>query len=69
MLEAIAEASGIELTLKLTSRELKSKVEFVLKHSGLMFVFDEAAWLIPQRYGPKTAPTRLNYIRKAVSPF
>ncbi|HEX3717108.1 MAG TPA: hypothetical protein VH595_03995 [Verrucomicrobiae bacterium] len=66
LLEAIAEAAGIELTLKLTLRELKAKVEFVLKHSGLMFVFDEAAWLIPQRYGPRTTPMRLNYIRSQV---
>jgi hypothetical protein len=66
LFEAIAEAMGIELSLKLTSRELKSKVEFVLKHSGLMFIFDEAAWLIPQRYSPKTAPMRLNYIRSQI---
>ena len=31
-----------------------------------MLVFDEAAWLIPQRYSPKTAPMRLNYIRSQI---
>ncbi len=63
LLEAIAEAAGIEVTLKMTFRQLKARVEYVLKHSGLMFVFDEAAWLIPQRYTAKTTPMRLNYIR------
>jgi hypothetical protein len=66
LLEAIAEALGVEITLKQTHRELKTKVEFCLKHCGLMLVFDESAWLIPQRYSATTTPMRLNYIRSQV---
>jgi DNA transposition AAA+ family ATPase len=61
--EAIAEALGVEVTLRTKWRELKTTLEFILKHSGLTFVFDEAAWLIPQRYTAKTTPWRLNFIR------
>jgi hypothetical protein len=52
--------------LRTTLRELKGKVEYVLKHAGLMWVFDEAAWLLPQRYTAKTVPMRLNYIRSQI---
>jgi hypothetical protein len=66
LLEALAKAAGIEVTLNLTGRELKTKVEYVLTHSGLMWVFDEAAWLLPQRYTAKTVPMRLNYVSSQI---
>jgi hypothetical protein len=61
--DAIGEAAGCNVAFEAPLREVKSKVSHVLKYSGLMFVFDEAAWLIPTRFSSRTTPVRLNYVR------
>jgi hypothetical protein len=61
--DAIATAAGCNTTFETPLREVKAKVSFVLKYSGLMFVFDEAAWLLPTRFNSRTTPVRLNYVR------
>lgn len=64
LLRAIAVALGLDYGAKvLRGYQLRSEIEYVLKHSGLMLVFDEAQSLFPSTYGRNTAPARLNWVR------
>jgi hypothetical protein len=62
LLEAIAAAFGLDVPLRMTLRELKSAVECVTR-SQITLVFDEAHYLLPQRWSNHTIPNRLNYVR------
>ena len=63
---AFAEALGMEVSLSTSYRELKSRVEFIIRHGGLMFVLDESHFLVPTRISKNTAPMRLNWIRTQI---
>jgi hypothetical protein len=63
---AIADALGIEHDYKTNPRKLRQLVEFTIKNSGLMLVFDEAHFLFPARLSPTTVPMRLNWLRTQV---
>jgi hypothetical protein len=60
---AHAEAFGIEVQPTMTTARLKAAVEFVHRQSGLLMVYDEAHFLVPQNYSKGTAPRRLNWVR------
>jgi len=62
---AIAEALGME-TGPVRRSELKTRVEYVLDQARLMIVFDEAHFLIPQRYSETTPPMRINWVRTRI---
>lgn len=67
LFQAIAEAVGMETTFKTSLRELREKVEMVIRHGGLMFIFDEAHFLLPTRFSKDTPPARLNWIRTRIA--
>ncbi len=62
-IEAHAEAFGIEHSPATSTASLTAKVKYVHQHSGLMVVYDEAAFLVPVNYTRSTPPTRINYVR------
>ncbi|HZM03450.1 MAG TPA: hypothetical protein VFC44_10520 [Candidatus Saccharimonadales bacterium] len=62
--EAIARAIGFSPTMK--ASELKPAIEAVFRQGDLGFVFDEAAWLLPQKFSARTIPFRLNYVRSQI---
>ncbi len=64
--KAVADAIGLDYTLATKGAQLKAKVEYVLRHSGLFLIFDEAHFLIPARYSVSTPPMRLNWIRTEI---
>jgi hypothetical protein len=66
LFQAIAESIGLEVTLKTTYRELKTRVEFVIRHGGLMFILDESHFLLPTHFSRNTPPGRLNWIRTRI---
>lgn len=66
LFKAIAEALGIHHSFGTTGQTLKDKVEFTLRFSGLMIIFDEAAFLIPSSFSATTPPARLNWVRTAI---
>lgn len=66
LFRAVAESLGIDFSFNTSARELKSRVEYVIRHGGLALVFDEAHFLFPQRYSADTAPSRLNWLRTEV---
>ncbi|MGZ5568522.1 MAG: ATP-binding protein, partial [Limisphaerales bacterium] len=63
LLKAIGAALGITYGLSPDTHQLKDRVEYVLRHSGLMLVLDEAHFLWPVRYSKTSAPARLNWVR------
>jgi hypothetical protein len=66
LIKAVAEAFGIHQTFGTRSEANKDKVEFTIRFSGMMLVFDEGAFLVPSAYTAHTAPARLNWIRCAI---
>lgn len=64
--EALADALGVEHSPATPRRELKAAIAFLLRCSGLMLIFDEAHWLLPQNYTARTVPFRLNYVRSQI---
>jgi len=66
LLRAIAASLGIDGSDRLATHRLRAEIEHVLKHSGLMLLFDEAQSLFPSSFGRNTAPARLNYVRCSV---
>jgi hypothetical protein len=61
--KAVAESLGLQFALSATGTRIKEAVDYVIRHSGLMFIFDEAHFLIPQRIFRETQPSRLNWVR------
>lgn len=66
LVRRVAEALGMEISYGSRAQRLKERVEFVLKHSGLFIVLDEAAFLLPQNYYSGSAPARLNWVRTEI---
>lgn len=66
LFKAVAEALGIHHSHGTAGQTLKDKVEFVIRFSGLMLIFDEAAFLIPSNFSATTPPARLNWVRTAI---
>ncbi|MCC6821761.1 MAG: hypothetical protein IT579_13595 [Verrucomicrobia subdivision 3 bacterium] len=65
-MRAHADAFGIDYNPSTPAPILKDKVEFVLRHSGLMAVYDEAHYLVPSSYHKATPPRRINWVRSKV---
>jgi len=63
LLREVAIALGIERHLRCRSMDLRAEIEFVLRHSGLMLIFDESQFIFPATFGKNTQPARLNWIR------
>lgn len=66
LISRAADAFGIQHTYSTPHRDLKAKVEFVIKHSGLFLVADEGSFLLPQSYDRSTSPARLNWVRTMI---
>jgi hypothetical protein len=62
-MQAHAAAVGLHHTTGTSLPVLKEKVEFVIRESGVMWVYDEAQFLIPINYNKSTPPRRLNWVR------
>lgn len=60
---AHADRLDIEYAHHTTERELKENVEYVLSHSGLYIIYDEAQFLLPRRFNKNTPPRRLDWVR------
>jgi hypothetical protein len=64
LLRAVAMNLGIEPWQ--TTARLRGEIEFVLEHSGIFVVFDEAHRLFPSQFSRTTAPARLEWVRHNV---
>jgi hypothetical protein len=59
----IAAALGVASGLSFNTQQIKLRVEETLKESGLMLVFDECHFLIPQYARPRGIPSRLQWLK------
>jgi hypothetical protein len=66
LLRAVALSLGIEVGAQNSVRDLRERIEYVLRFSKLVLCFDEAQFLLPASYSRNTAPARLNWVRRAV---
>ena len=62
----IGEALGIDCSYGTNSSRLKERVEYIIQHSGLFLVLDEAHFLCPMNFSATTAPHRLNWVRTEI---
>jgi hypothetical protein len=66
LLTKIADAIGLSRDGAKTLGELRTQIEYVLKATGLVLVFEEAQGLFPSKFTRNTAPARLNFVRIAL---
>jgi hypothetical protein len=62
----IGEALGIDCSYGSNPSRLKERVEYIIQHSGLFLVLDEAHFLAPMNFTETTSPHRLNWVRTEV---
>ncbi len=66
LLREVAKALGIEVGPQNSGRELRERIDYVLRFSTLLLCFDEAQLILPVAYSRNTAPARLNWVRRSV---
>ncbi|HEV7926680.1 MAG TPA: ATP-binding protein [Verrucomicrobiae bacterium] len=66
LLLAVADVVGLPYTPNVDTSDLKDRVQFVIRHSRLFLIFDEAHWLLPSSYGRNTNPARLDWVRSEI---
>lgn len=60
---AHAKALGMDYSHSTPIRKLKLEIEYIIEHSDLVFLYDEAHYIIPQNYTSMTPPARMNWVR------
>jgi hypothetical protein len=65
LLLEIAKSVGLEVGPTNAGRELRERIDYVLRFSGLQIIFDESQRLLPAVYSKNTAPARLNWVRRS----
>lgn len=63
---AHADALGLDYTPSTSTKALKFDIEFIIANSGLLFIYDESHFLVPQNYTAKTPPARMNWVRSCL---
>jgi hypothetical protein len=66
LLREVAKAIGLEIGANGGWSRLRDRIDYVLSHTRLMLVFDEAHFLFPMNFNRNTAPARLNWVRRSV---
>jgi hypothetical protein len=63
---AHADALGLDYSPSTSIKALKFDLEFIIANSGLLYLYDESHFLVPQNYTAKTPPQRMNWVRSRV---
>ena len=66
LVREVAKSLGMEVGPHNAGRELRERVDYVLRFSHLLLCFDESQFLLPAAFTRNTAPARLNWIRRSV---
>ncbi|HEY5705329.1 MAG TPA: AAA family ATPase [Terrimicrobiaceae bacterium] len=64
LLREIGRALGVNH--RLNYQELRTAIDFVLRQSRIMLIFDEAQFLFPTHFSRRGDPPRLNYVRRSI---
>jgi hypothetical protein len=66
LLREVAKSLGLEVGPNNAGRELRERIDYVLRFSHLQLIFDESQFLLPASYSRNTAPARLNWVRRSI---
>jgi hypothetical protein len=66
LVREVAKSLGMEVGPQNGGRDLRERVDYVLRFSRLLLCFDESQFLLPAVFTRNTAPARLNWIRRSV---
>ena len=66
LLLEVAKSLGLEIGPTNVGRELRERIDYVLRFSRLQMIFDESQRLLPATYSRNTAPARLNWVRRSI---
>lgn len=66
LLREVARVLGLDVPLHSSVRELRERIEYVLRFSNLQLIFDESQMLLPGAFSRNTAPARLNWVRRSM---
>lgn len=66
LFKRIGEALGIDCSYGSNPSRLKDRIEYIIQHSGLFLVLDEAHFLAPLNFNNTTPPHRLNWVRTEI---
>jgi len=66
LLREVAKAIGLESTPTAKASQLRDRIDYVLRNTRLMLVFDESHLFYPTNLSRNTAPARLSWVRRNV---
>ncbi len=66
LLREVARSLGVEVAAQNNLRELRERIDYVLRFSRIVLCFDEWQFALPSSYSRNTAPARLNWVRRAI---
>jgi hypothetical protein len=66
LLREVAKSLGMEVGPQNMGRDLRERIDYVLRFSHLLLCFDESQLLLPAAFTRNTAPARLNWVRRSV---
>lgn len=66
LVREVAISLGMEVSGPHAGRDLRERVDYVLRFSHLQLCFDESQLLLPASFSRNTAPARLNWVRRSV---
>jgi hypothetical protein len=66
LIREVAISLGMEVAGQYGGRDLRDRVDYVLRFSHLQLCFDESQLLLPASFSRNTAPARLNWVRRSV---
>ena len=62
----VAKSLGIEVGAQNSVRDLRERIDYVLRISNLVLCFDEFQFALPATFSRNAAPPRLNWIRRSI---
>lgn len=66
LLREVAESLGIEVGPQNNLRQLRERIDYVLRFASLVLVFDEFHFIFPTAFSRNSNPPRLNWVRRSV---
>ena len=67
LLREVAKSLGMEVgPAGKAARDLRERIDYVLRYSHLQLIFDELQFLLPSTFSRNTAPARLNWVRRSI---
>ncbi len=66
LLREVADSLGIEVGPQNNLRQLRERIDYVLRFANLVLIFDEFHFIFPTAFSRNSNPPRLNWVRRSV---